>query len=208
MEGFAAQLADRLQDVAIRFKTWRGTDAELVKLVALPGVTTSDMESSFNRQDLQDELYRLRDVAFWRGADHRWRLIDQQPPDSPSQALKFLMTPTVGMVCRFCRMEDIAIELLNDGPGSHIHPHCRRPWFRWYRMSLMETRKHRAPAPQSWWQVLGLEHPNASKKEIEKAYKVAAQKAHPDRGGTDELMQQISGARAEALLNKNRRVAR
>lgn len=56
------------------------------------------------------------------------------------------------------------------------------------------------PAPESWWQVLGLSGPNASREEIERAYRRLAGAHHPDReGGDTEQMARINRARDQGL---------
>lgn len=51
------------------------------------------------------------------------------------------------------------------------------------------------PAPESWWQTLGLTGPNASREEIEHAHSRLIMKHHPDRGGDTEKASQINRAR-------------
>lgn len=56
------------------------------------------------------------------------------------------------------------------------------------------------PAPgeqQSWWGILGCS-PDASLEVIQRCYREAASKAHPDHGGSDGRMQEINRAYAEA----------
>lgn len=55
------------------------------------------------------------------------------------------------------------------------------------------------PAPEQPFQVLGV-GANASKEEIETAYRRLASEHHPDRGGDADQMARINGAR-DALLN-------
>lgn len=52
------------------------------------------------------------------------------------------------------------------------------------------------PAAETWWQVLKLSGPNATRQEIELAHRRLAMEHHPDRpGGNNELMAQINRAR-------------
>ncbi|WP_447724560.1 J domain-containing protein [Sphingomonas koreensis] len=54
------------------------------------------------------------------------------------------------------------------------------------------------PAPEQWWQVLGLgEH--ATLDQIKAAYRSLAAKAHPDQGGSDAAMARLNAARDAAL---------
>lgn len=54
------------------------------------------------------------------------------------------------------------------------------------------------PAPEQWWQVLGVPS-TAGKTEITAAYRRAAASAHPDRGGSDAAMSRLNAARDAAL---------
>jgi hypothetical protein len=51
------------------------------------------------------------------------------------------------------------------------------------------------PAPESWWQVLGLSGPDATREQIEDAHRRLIMKHHPDRGGDSELASRINRAR-------------
>ncbi len=50
------------------------------------------------------------------------------------------------------------------------------------------------PAPEQWWQVLGVSA-GASSAEIDAAYREQAKTAHPDRGGSDAAMARLNRAR-------------
>lgn len=54
------------------------------------------------------------------------------------------------------------------------------------------------PAPEQWWQVLGVSS-HATKAEIDEAYRKLAQKHHPDRGGDASQMSRINSARADGI---------
>lgn len=54
------------------------------------------------------------------------------------------------------------------------------------------------PAPEQWWQVLGVSR-EASVDEIKKAHRLLAQKHHPDGGGSNEEMARINVARDAGL---------
>lgn len=57
------------------------------------------------------------------------------------------------------------------------------------------------PAPEQWWQVLGVKA-NASKSEVDKAYRELATKHHPDKTHGDEYaMARINRARDQAYEN-------
>lgn len=54
------------------------------------------------------------------------------------------------------------------------------------------------PAPKSWWEILGVRQ-NATRSEIESAFRLAARRAHPDSGGSNAAMAELNDARAAAL---------
>lgn len=51
---------------------------------------------------------------------------------------------------------------------------------------------------KTWWEVLGVS-PDASKKDISRAYRERAKRAHPDAGGSDDRMTELNRAREQAL---------
>jgi len=53
------------------------------------------------------------------------------------------------------------------------------------------------PAPEQWWQVLGVSR-EATRAEIDAAYRRLARDAHPDHGGTDADMARLNAARDAA----------
>lgn len=56
------------------------------------------------------------------------------------------------------------------------------------------------PAPECWWQVLGLKDPSATRAEIESAHRALIMKHHPDRdGGDTDLAARINRARDQGL---------
>jgi len=54
------------------------------------------------------------------------------------------------------------------------------------------------PAPEQWFQVLGV-GANASREEIDTAFRRKAMESHPDRGGDDVDMARLNQARADGL---------
>jgi hypothetical protein len=54
------------------------------------------------------------------------------------------------------------------------------------------------PAPEQWWQVLGVS-PGAGADEINRVYREAARRAHPDQGGSDAAMSRLNAARDRGL---------
>lgn len=72
---------------------------------------------------------------------------------------------------------------------------------RWGSSDLMErafTGFEALPAPEQWWQVLGVPQ-GASRDEIRQAYRDKAFRAHPDQGGSDAVMARLNAARDQAL---------
>lgn len=55
------------------------------------------------------------------------------------------------------------------------------------------------PAPEAWWQVLGLKGPDATREQIEHAHRRLAMEHHPDRGGDADRMARINRARDQGL---------
>lgn len=58
---------------------------------------------------------------------------------------------------------------------------------------------------KNWYEVLGVD-PKATDREITQAYRLRARENHPDRGGSDELMQEVNSA-YEVLSDPNLRAA-
>ena len=55
------------------------------------------------------------------------------------------------------------------------------------------------PAPESWWQVLGLSGPSAQREDIEQAHRRLIMQHHPDRGGDVDQAARINRARDQGL---------
>lgn len=58
------------------------------------------------------------------------------------------------------------------------------------------------PAPEQWWQVLGVSE-HVSNEDINVAYRKLAATAHPDSGGSDAAMARVNAARDEGLRRKS-----
>lgn len=72
---------------------------------------------------------------------------------------------------------------------------------RWGSSDLMERAFvgfEALPAPEQWWQVLGVSE-SSSAEEVNRAYREKARTAHPDSGGSDAAMARLNAARAQAL---------
>lgn len=60
------------------------------------------------------------------------------------------------------------------------------------------------PAPEQWWQVLGV-GAQATRAEVEAAFRRLAPAAHPDTGGSNAAMTRLNSARAQGLRNPTAR---
>jgi hypothetical protein len=72
---------------------------------------------------------------------------------------------------------------------------------RWGSSDLMERAFmgfEALPAPEQWWQVLGVSE-RAPRDEITRAYREKARSAHPDTGGSEAAMARLNAARDRAL---------
>lgn len=55
------------------------------------------------------------------------------------------------------------------------------------------------PAPESWWQVLGLKGPDASEADIRRAHRALISEHHPDTGGDNDMAARVNRARDQGL---------
>lgn len=72
---------------------------------------------------------------------------------------------------------------------------------RWGASDMLErafTGFEALPAPEQWWQVLGVPAA-ATREEINRAWREAARRAHPDQGGSDAAMARVNAARDRGL---------
>ena len=72
---------------------------------------------------------------------------------------------------------------------------------RWGSSDLMErafSGFEALPAPEQWWQVLGVSE-RASEADVTAAYRAKARAAHPDTGGSAAAMARLNAARDEAM---------
>lgn len=72
---------------------------------------------------------------------------------------------------------------------------------RWGSSDLMERAFmgfEALPAPEQWWQVLGLPE-GATGDQISIAYRSKARTAHPDQGGSDAAMARLNAARDQGM---------
>ncbi len=53
------------------------------------------------------------------------------------------------------------------------------------------------PAPKAWWEILGV-MPDATESQVTLAWRLKAEKAHPDRGGSHAAMAELNAARDAA----------
>lgn len=60
------------------------------------------------------------------------------------------------------------------------------------------TGYERLPAPEQWWEVLGVTM-QPTRDEVSTAYRAKARAAHPDQGGSDAAMARLNAARDAAI---------
>lgn len=121
---------------------------------------------------------------------------DRARPSDPGVACYFKLKgrDTVLACDKWLRPEDNIVAL-----ARHIE--ALRGQARWGVGSVEQafTGYQALPAPEQWWQVLGLQ-PNASVDQINAAWKRLAIDAHPDRpGGSEAAMARINAARDTAI---------
>jgi hypothetical protein len=122
---------------------------------------------------------------------------DRSAPYDPGAAVYFtLKGHDIALACdKWDRVADNIIAL-----AKHIE--AMRGMDRWGVGNVEQAfRGYEAlPAPEPWWQVLGLPGPTHSRDEIAAAYRRASAVAHPDRpGGSHDKMARINAARTEGL---------
>ncbi len=72
---------------------------------------------------------------------------------------------------------------------------------RWGSAEMMDrafTGFEALPAPEQWWDVLGVPR-TSDRAVINEAYRIKARGAHPDTGGSDTAMARLNAARDQAL---------
>jgi hypothetical protein len=116
---------------------------------------------------------------------------DRAPPGDPGVALYFKLKgrDTVLACDRWNRVADNIIAI-----AKHIE--AIRGMDRWGVGSVDQvfTGYQALPAPEQWWQVLGVS-PAATIDDINEAYRRLAPRAHPDQGGSDAAMARLNAAR-------------
>lgn len=122
---------------------------------------------------------------------------DRRPPIDPGVAVYFDLKrrPTVLACDKWDRVADNIVAL-----AKHIE--AMRGMDRWGVGTLEQafTGYAALPAPDPWWQTLGLSGPTRSEREIREAYRKASNGSHPDRpGGSHDSMAAVNAARDEGL---------
>lgn len=119
-----------------------------------------------------------------------WPLSNQSAPRDPGAAIYFYFNrKPVCLACdQWAKVEDnlwaVALTL-----------EAMRGIDRWGAAQLEATFTGYAalPAPEAWWQVLGVPQ-NADADTIQTAYRQLAKEHHPDKGGSDAAMARINAA--------------
>jgi len=139
-------------------------------------------------------LEQTLSTNFQLRADGRPRR-DRGAPDDPSAAFYFELDgqPHVLACDRWSTVADNIAAI-----AAHIE--ALRGQERWGVADMKQAfAGHTAlPAPEQWWQVLGVSE-RATRDEISRAYRAAAAAAHPDRGGSDAAMVRLNVARHHGL---------
>jgi len=122
---------------------------------------------------------------------------DRRPPNDPGVAVYFDLKrrPTVLASDKWDRVADNIVAL-----AKHIE--AMRGMDRWGVGTLEQafTGYAALPAPDPWWQTLGLTGPTRSEREIKEAYRKASNGSPPDRpGGSHDRMAAVNAARDEGL---------
>lgn len=168
---------------------------------------TKRLTISVARDRLQDELERLRATGIVLSTNVELRLdgsprSDRSPPADPGVALYFkLKGRDTVLACD--RWDSVADNIA--AIAKHIE--ALRGIERWGVGTLEQAFAgyQALPAPEQWWQVLGVGN-QATRAEIDAAYRAKARTAHPDTGGSDAAMARLNAARDEALRNPTARV--
>lgn len=127
---------------------------------------------------------------------------DRSPPADPGVALYFtLKGRKIALACdRWDRVADNIVAI-----AKHIE--ALRGQDRWGVGTIEQAFAgyEALPAPEQWWQVLGIGM-QATAAEITEAYRKLARAAHPDTGGSEAAMARLNAARDEAMKNPTARV--
>jgi hypothetical protein len=154
------------------------------------------------RRRLTDELDRLgaTNVVLSTNLVLRadgWPKGGQRAPVDVGAAVYFHLAkrPTVLACDKWDRIEDNIAAL-----AKHIE--AMRGMDRWGVGSVEQafTGYAALPAPDPWWQILGLDGPTCDAEKIRSAWATASRAAHPDRpGGSHDKQARVNAARDEGL---------
>ena len=160
------------------------------------------------RDRLQNELDRLAATGIVLSTNLELRLdgqprSDRRDPQDPGVALYFRLRgkDTVLACDRWDRVADNIAAI-----AKHIE--ALRGIDRWGVGTLEQAFAgyQQLPPPEQWWQILGVGS-QATRAEIEAAYRARARTAHPDTGGSNAAMARLNAARDEGLRNPTARNA-
>ena len=152
------------------------------------------------RQRLADELDRLGAIYVTLSTNLELRLdgaprSGQPEPTDPGAAVYFQLAgkPTTLACDKWDRAADNIAAI-----AKHIE--ALRGIDRWGVGTAAQAFAgyQSLPAPEQWWQVLGVSE-RANRAEISIAYRKLANGAHPDKGGSDAAMARINAARDDGL---------
>lgn len=156
------------------------------------------MSKAFDRLQREVELLNARQIVLSTNTELR---LDGQPysnrrtPDDCGAAVYFVLKGTpVSLACdKWDRVEDNIVAL-----AKHIE--AIRGMERWGVGRIEQAfRGYEAlPAPEQWWQVLGVDS-HATRSEINEARRRLAGQHHPDKGGSEAAMARINHAYDSAI---------
>ena len=158
------------------------------------------ISAAFDR--LQDQLDRLGATGIILSTNLELRVdgvprADRAPPADTGVALFFQLhgKDTVLACDRWDRVADNIAAI-----AAHID--ALRGMDRWGVGSIEQAFAgyQTLPAPEQWWQVLGVGS-QATRAEVEIAYRRLAPSAHPDTGGSTGAMARLNAARDDGLRN-------
>ena len=163
-------------------------------------IAVSRLREEVGRVTKPGEPWRMRELTlstnFALRVDGRPRR-DRGVPEDPSAAFFFELdrSPHVLACDRWDSVPDNIAAI-----AAHIE--ALRGQERWGVSDMRQAfAGHVAlPAPEQWWQVLGVSS-DAGREAIARAYRELARSAHPDSGGSDAAMSRLNRARDEGLAS-------
>jgi hypothetical protein len=131
-----------IQEVAIRFISYRGDISQLATFVAHAiGAAAPDMETltHYMRKDETHTELLNYDVALWRNTIGDWSLVSlATPPDIAQMRYRLDHFPPSNTCCRWCGQDSKRLAYIELTPekdiaglpvhNSMLHKYCAKPW--------------------------------------------------------------------------------